>query len=46
MILRYTQTVFSTSMPQEIQELFIKTIPGLEEASIIKPGYAVEYDLR
>jgi tRNA uridine 5-carboxymethylaminomethyl modification enzyme len=34
----------STSMPQEIQELFIKTIPGLEEASIIKPGYAVEYD--
>ncbi|MCG5481946.1 tRNA uridine-5-carboxymethylaminomethyl(34) synthesis enzyme MnmG [Sinorhizobium alkalisoli] len=34
----------STSLPEEVQEAFIRTIPGLEEVSILQPGYAIEYD--
>jgi tRNA uridine 5-carboxymethylaminomethyl modification enzyme len=34
----------STSLPFEVQYDFIRTIPGLENAEIIRPGYAVEYD--
>lgn len=34
----------STSMPLEVQELFIRSIQGFENAIITKPGYAVEYD--
>ncbi len=34
----------STSLPYEVQLAFIRTIPGLQEAEIIRPGYAVEYD--
>ncbi len=34
----------STSMPAEIQEKFIHTIKGLENAVITQPGYAIEYD--
>lgn len=34
----------STSMPAAVQELFIRTIPGLEKVGIIQPGYAIEYD--
>lgn len=35
---------FSTSLPADIQERAIKTVPGLENAKIIRLGYAVEYD--
>ncbi|EUC01005.1 tRNA uridine 5-carboxymethylaminomethyl modification enzyme mnmG [Rhizobium sp. CF080] len=34
----------STSLPADVQEAFIRTIPGLESVTIIQPGYAIEYD--
>ena len=35
---------FSTSMPNEIQDLMVHSLPGLENAKILKYGYAIEYD--
>ena len=34
----------STSLPEEIQQAMIQSIPGLERARILRPGYAIEYD--
>ncbi len=34
----------STSLPAEVQEAFVRTVPGFEEARITQPGYAIEYD--
>ncbi|BCX16766.1 MAG: tRNA uridine 5-carboxymethylaminomethyl modification enzyme MnmG [Geminicoccaceae bacterium] len=34
----------STALPEELQEALIRTIPGLERAEIVRPGYAIEYD--
>ncbi len=42
------QTVYpngiSTSLPEEVQHALVATIPGLEKARFIRPGYAIEYD--
>ncbi len=34
----------SSSLPEEVQDAFIKTMPGFEAAYLVRPGYAVEYD--
>ena len=34
----------STSLPEDVQEQFIRSIPGLENVRITQPGYAIEYD--
>ena len=35
----------ATSLPRDAQEKIIKSIPGLEKAVIVRPGYGIEYDL-
>ncbi len=34
----------STSLPEDAQQDLVRTIPGLEKAAIVQPGYAIEYD--
>jgi tRNA uridine 5-carboxymethylaminomethyl modification enzyme len=34
----------SSSLPEDVQEKFLRTVPGLEKLEIVRPGYAVEYD--
>ena len=34
----------STSLPEQIQEEYVRSIKGLEKAEILQPGYAIEYD--
>ncbi len=35
---------FSTSLPEYVQYKLLKSVPGLEQAQIVRPGYAIEYD--
>lgn len=34
----------STSLPEDVQIAFLRTVPGLEEVKVMRPGYAIEYD--
>jgi tRNA uridine 5-carboxymethylaminomethyl modification enzyme len=34
----------STSLPEDVQRSIVRSIPGLEDAIIVRPGYAIEYD--
>src|SRR5690242_7967216 len=34
----------STSLPEEVQRALVASIPGLEKAQLVRPGYAIEYD--
>ena len=36
---------FSTSLPLDVQEQAVRKIPGLENVAMIRPGYAIEYDM-
>jgi tRNA uridine 5-carboxymethylaminomethyl modification enzyme len=40
----YYANGISTSLPYDVQVKLVRTIPGLEEAEIMRPGYAIEYD--
>jgi len=35
---------FSSSLPEEVQDRFLRTLPGFKNAIVARPGYAVEYD--
>ncbi len=35
----------STSLPESVQEAYLRTVPGMEQVEIQQPGYAVEYDV-
>jgi tRNA uridine 5-carboxymethylaminomethyl modification enzyme len=35
----------STSLPEDVQAAFLRTIPGMEGVEIVRPGYAIEYDV-
>ncbi len=41
---RYYPNGLSTSLPQDVQLAYLRTVPGLERVELVRPGYAVEYD--
>ena len=43
--LEYYPNGLSTSLPYDVQEAYLHTIPGLENVKILRPGYAIEHDV-
>ncbi len=45
---RYTDELYlnglSSSLPEDVQSAFVRTMPGFADAELVRPGYAVEYD--
>ncbi|MDR1193353.1 MAG: tRNA uridine-5-carboxymethylaminomethyl(34) synthesis enzyme MnmG [Peptococcaceae bacterium] len=35
---------FSSALPEDVQERFLRTVPGMERAEVLRSGYAIEYD--
>ena len=35
---------FSSALPEDVQEQFLRTVPGMERAEVLRAGYAIEYD--
>lgn len=35
---------FSSALPEDVQEKFLRTVPGMEKAEVLRSGYAIEYD--
>ena len=35
---------FSSALPEDVQERFLRTVPGMEHAEVLRSGYAIEYD--
>ena len=44
MCIRDSPNGISTSLPEKIQEQYVRSIKGLENVEVLQPGYAIEYD--